>query len=233
MELLTRTWSVNEYKYWLNRIVLVLIGMTAITVMLAYKVVTADEKIILRTPGIQDTVFSKNTIDQASFKALTLALAHAIGDINRGNYENQIKVLEAWMSPEVATQLSIRIKQIVKKQLDEHEAGTQFFEFNPGPSSRDEYLYDPELKVHFVRGRMHFVNAAKDDVRPIVFTFKWQVDNYLPKATEFYWEFGDVIKDSRYLKQLRKSSKNVNTAQEWSRNQDLNQSGTARHKVTH
>jgi hypothetical protein len=76
--------------------------------------------------------------------------------------------------------------------------------------------------MHFVRGRMHFVNAAKDDVRPIVFTFKWKIDNYLPKATEFYWEFGDVIKDARYLEQLRKSNKNVNVAQEWSHNQDLN-----------
>lgn len=223
MEFVTRTWTIEEYRYWLNRILIALICISAVALILAYKVVTADEKIILRTPGIQDTVFSKNTIDQASMKALTLAMAHAIGDINRGNYENQIKVIESWFRPEVATQLSIRVRQTVKKQLEEHEAGTQFFEFNPGPGSRDEYVFDPELQMHFVRGRLHFVNAAKDDARPIVFSFKWEVDNYLPKASEFYWEFGDVIKDSKYLDQLRKSNKDLKPAEEWSRNQDLNQ----------
>jgi hypothetical protein len=222
MEFNTRSWTIDEYRFWLKRITAVLFFSVITCFLLVIKVISADEKIILRTPGMEDTVFSKNSLDVNSMKAIAIALSHNVADLNRGNYENQIKAIESWFAPEVATKIAMKIKQIVKKQIEQHEAGTQFFEFNPGPSNNDEYEYDPELDMHFVRGRLHFINAAKDDIRPIVFAFKFKVTNYLPKATEFHWEFGDVIKNSKWLENQRRNRSDLVPANEWNKNQDLN-----------
>ena len=222
MDFKNRSWNIDEYRYWLKIAMRALFFSCATCFVLAIKVTSSDEKIILRTPGMEDTVFSKNSLDINSMKAISIMLSHTVGDLNRGNYDNQIKTIESWFAPEVATKIAMKIKQIIKKQIEEHETGTQYFEFNPGPSNIDEYEYDPSLDMHFVRGRLHFANAARDDVHPIVFAFKFKVTNYLPKATEFYWEFGDVIKDSKWLEGQRRNRSDLVPAEEWNKNQDLN-----------
>lgn len=222
MDFLTRTWTIDEYRRWFNRLVMVVIFGSGALFLTSIKAFTQDVIVILRTPGIGDAVFTKNKMDQASYKAIAISLSHTVGDINRGNYENQIKILQAWSSPEIFTKLVLKIKEIVKKQIEEHEAGSQYFEFNPNASNRDEYKYDPEMDVHFVRGRIHFVNAAKDDVRPVVFTYKFTQSDYLPKMTEFYWEFGDVIKDSKYFDDQRRGNNPIKPQEAWSKNQSAN-----------
>lgn len=226
MDFFTRSWTIEEYRYWYKRLVTALVCVSIAMLLVSIKAFFQETIVVLRTPGIGESRFTKNAMDLASYKSIAISISHNLGDINRGNYDNQIKLLQSWLAPEVYTKLVMKVKEVVKKQIEEHEAGSQYFEFNPNAGNKDEYVYDPDLDMHFVRGRMHFVNAAKDSVRPIVFSYKFVQSDYLPKITELYWEFGDVIKDTQYFENQRRGNNNIDQKESWSKNQDPN--GSAR-----
>jgi conjugal transfer pilus assembly protein TraE len=139
-----------------------------------------------------EVMYEKNAINRSSQRAIILATVSAISQINPSNYEFEKVFVQNFLAPEVYSSLSIQIDQQAKKMRDQHELGSYYFDFK-------EYLYDPLLDKHFVKGEIHTVNAIKNSTQMWIYELSLRVDNYKPIITSLSSYPGSDFHNSNWL----------------------------------
>jgi conjugal transfer pilus assembly protein TraE len=196
MQLTTYTQSLHDVTKWVNylkitnSILFVLLVIVTITGLFQNKIVLMQ--IPSSTGSSGEVMYEKNAINRSSQRAIILATVSAISQINPSNYEFEKVFVQNFLAPEVYSSLSIQIDQQAKKMRDQHELGSYYFDFK-------EYLYDPLLDKHFVKGEIHTVNAIKNSTQMWIYELSLRVDNYKPIITSLSSYPGSDFHNSNWL----------------------------------
>ena len=196
MQLATYTQSLHDVTKWVNylkitnSILFVLLVIVTITGLFQNKIVLMQ--IPSSTGSSGEVMYEKNAINRSSQRAIILATVSAISQINPSNYEFEKVFVQNFLAPEVYSSLSIQIDQQAKKMRDQHELGSYYFDFK-------EYLYDPLLDKHFVKGEIHTVNAIKNSTQMWIYELSLRVDNYKPIITSLSSYPGSDFHNSNWL----------------------------------
>jgi len=196
MQLSTYTQSLHDVTKWVNylkitnSILFVLLVIVTITGLFQNKIVLMQ--IPSSTGSSGEVMYEKNAINRSSQRAIILATVSAISQINPSNYEFEKVFVQNFLAPEVYSSLSIQIDQQAKKMRDQHELGSYYFDFK-------EYLYDPLLDKHFVKGEIHTVNAIKNSTQMWIYELSLRVDNYKPIITSLSSYPGSDFHNSNWL----------------------------------
>ena len=196
MQLTTYTHSLHDVTKWVNylkitnSILFVLLVIVTITGLFQNKIVLMQ--IPSSTGSSGEVMYEKNAINRSSQRAIILATVSAISQINPSNYEFEKVFVQNFLAPEVYSSLSIQIDQQAKKMRDQHELGSYYFDFK-------EYLYDPLLDKHFVKGEIHTVNAIKNSTQMWIYELSLRVDNYKPIITSLSSYPGSDFHNSNWL----------------------------------
>lgn len=196
MQLTTYTQSLHDVTKWVNylkitnSILFVLLVIVTIMGLFQNKIVLMQ--IPSSTGSSGEVMYEKNAINRSSQRAIILATVSAISQINPSNYEFEKVFVQNFLAPEVYSSLSIQIDQQAKKMRDQHELGSYYFDFK-------EYLYDPLLDKHFVKGEIHTVNAIKNSTQMWIYELSLRVDNYKPIITSLSSYPGSDFHNSNWL----------------------------------
>ncbi len=196
MQLTTYTQSLHDVTKWVNylkitnSILFLLLVIVTITGLFQNKIVLMQ--IPSSTGSSGEVMYEKNAINRSSQRAIILATVSAISQINPSNYEFEKVFVQNFLAPEVYSSLSIQIDQQAKKMRDQHELGSYYFDFK-------EYLYDPLLDKHFVKGEIHTVNAIKNSTQMWIYELSLRVDNYKPIITSLSSYPGSDFHNSNWL----------------------------------
>ena len=196
MHLSTYTQTLHDLTRWVNYLK---ITNCILFVLLVIAITTGffQNKIVLMqipssTGASGEIMYEKNGINRSSQRAIILATVSAISQINPSNYEFEKVFVQNFLAPEVYSSLSVQIDQQAKKMRDQHELGSYYFDFK-------EYLYDPLLDKHFVKGEIHTVNAIKNSTQMWIYELTLRVDNYKPIITSLNAYPGSDFHNSSWL----------------------------------
>ena len=196
MQLTTYTQSLHDVTKWVNYLKItnsiLFVVLVIVTIMGLFQNKIVLMQIPSSTGSSGEVMYEKNAINRSSQRAIILATVSAISQINPSNYEFEKVFVQNFLAPEVYSSLSIQIDQQAKKMRDQHELGSYYFDFK-------EYLYDPLLDKHFVKGEIHTVNAIKNSTQMWIYELSLRVDNYKPIITSLSSYPGSDFHNSNWL----------------------------------
>jgi|APCry1669193181_1035450.scaffolds.fasta_scaffold00485_21 conjugal transfer pilus assembly protein TraE len=203
MELKQHTKTINEMMTWVKYLRISNIFLLAIISLLILYLVFQNKIVVVQIPGgggsLIESTYGKQTLDSGSQKAIILATVNAISQINSINYSYEKIFIQSFLAPEVFTNISNQIDFQVKRMTEQHELGSFYFEFK-------EYMFDPILNKHFVKGDIHTVNVVKNTSQSWVYEITMRVENYRPLITVLETYSGNEFHDSLWLENQKKLS---------------------------
>lgn len=201
MDLSSRNVSITELKRDKNRLITVAVALSVALCFAVMKMAFQSAIIVQQTPGMpNNSIIEKSTMDKGSQMATLIALTSGMVQINPANSEYAKAFVQVFLAPPIYTKVSKEIDSKVATLIAQRELGSYYFVFKA-------YDYDPQLNIHFIRGEVHTVNAAKDTAENWVYEYKTHIENYRLIVDEIKPYPGETLHNTEWYEIQKKLHK--------------------------
>lgn len=151
------------------------VASTASTVLLAMKVYSEHERVVLTPPHVTERMeISWDSANAEYYKAFGLYVAGLIGNITPKNADFIVDILSSFIHSSIYADVRTKLKAITEDPVFRDSGAYSYF-------IPDQILYEPDTKKVFVIGNVMLGTAARQP-RPeaIVYEFQIRIENGRP-----------------------------------------------------